>query len=45
LSVKIEPPADQPSAQITVPVLVVVGADDIFCADVTANNCVSAAAV
>jgi pimeloyl-ACP methyl ester carboxylesterase len=41
-----EPPADQPSLQITVPVLVVVGADDnLFCAGVTVYNCASSASV
>ena len=41
-----EPPAQQPSDQITVPVLVVVGADDaLFCAGVTAYNCASTASV
>ena len=41
-----EPPAQQPSDQITVPVLVVVGADDApFCAGVTACNCASTASV
>lgn len=41
-----EPPAEQPSSQIDVPVLVVVGADDnIFCAGVTVYNCSSAASV
>jgi pimeloyl-ACP methyl ester carboxylesterase len=46
LSLESEPPAEQPSTQITVPVLVVVGADDnIFCTGVTAYNCASAASV
>jgi pimeloyl-ACP methyl ester carboxylesterase len=46
LSIVGEPPAQQPSAQITVPVLVVVGADDnIFCTGVTAYNCASTASV
>jgi pimeloyl-ACP methyl ester carboxylesterase len=46
LSLESEPLAEQPSAQITVPVLVVVGADDnIFCAGVTAYNCASPASV
>ena len=46
LSIVSEPPAQQPSAQITVPVLVVVGADDnVFCTGVTAYNCASAASV
>jgi alpha-beta hydrolase superfamily lysophospholipase len=46
LSIVSEPPAQQPSNQITVPVLVVVGADDnIFCAGVTAYNCASTASV
>jgi pimeloyl-ACP methyl ester carboxylesterase len=41
-----EPAAQQPSYQVSVPVLVVVGADDnIFCAGVTAYNCSSAASV
>jgi pimeloyl-ACP methyl ester carboxylesterase len=41
-----EPPAQQPSAQVTVPVLVIVGADDnIFCAGVTAYNCANPASV
>lgn len=40
------PPAQQPSAQITVPVLSVVGEDDaLFCAGVTAYNCASASSV
>jgi hypothetical protein len=35
-----EPPTDQPSYQITVPVLSVVGEDDsLFCTGVTAYNC------
>lgn len=35
-----EPPAQQPSHQITVPVLSVVGEDDnLFCTAVTAYNC------
>ena len=46
LSLESEPTAEQPSTQITVPVLVVVGADDnIFCTGVTAYNCASAASV
>ena len=46
LSITSEPPAQQPSDQISVPVLVVVGAsDNIFCAGVTAYNCTSAASV
>jgi alpha-beta hydrolase superfamily lysophospholipase len=41
-----EPPAQQPSNQITVPVLVAVGADDnLFCAGVTEYNCASPASV
>ncbi len=41
-----EPAAEQPSYQINVPVLVVVGADDnIFCTGVTVYNCASAASV
>jgi len=37
-----EPPAQQPSYQITVPVLSVVGEDDnLFCTGVTAYNCAS----
>jgi alpha-beta hydrolase superfamily lysophospholipase len=41
-----EPPPEQPSYQINVPVLVAVGADDnIFCAEVTVYNCASAASV
>jgi alpha-beta hydrolase superfamily lysophospholipase len=41
-----EPPAQQPSNQLTVPVLVVVGADDnLFCAGVTEYNCASPASV
>jgi pimeloyl-ACP methyl ester carboxylesterase len=40
------PPAEQPSAQISVPVLVVVGADDnLFCTGVIDYNCASAASV
>jgi pimeloyl-ACP methyl ester carboxylesterase len=40
------PPAQQPSDQITVPVLSVVGEDDaLFCAGVTAYNCASAQSV
>ena len=46
LSLLSEPPAQQPSYQLTVPVLVVVGADDnLFCAGVTAYNCASPASV
>ncbi len=46
LSLESEPAAEQPSTQITVPVLVVVGTDDnIFCTGVTAYNCASAASV
>ena len=46
LSMESEPPSEQPSSQITVPVLVVVGANDnIFCAGVTVYNCASAASV
>jgi alpha-beta hydrolase superfamily lysophospholipase len=46
LSIVSEPPAQQPSNQITVPVLVVVGADDnVFCTGVTAYNCASTASV
>jgi len=46
LSITSQPPAQQPSAQITVPVLVIVGADDnIFCTGVTAYNCGNAASV
>ena len=41
-----EPPAQQPSNQITVPVLVVAGAEDnVFCAGVTQYNCASPASV
>jgi alpha-beta hydrolase superfamily lysophospholipase len=41
-----EPAAQQPSYQVNVPVLVVVGEDDnLFCAGVTAYNCASAASV
>lgn len=37
-----EPPSQQPSSQITVPVLSVVGEDDnLFCTGVTAYNCAS----
>ena len=40
------PASQQPSDQISVPVLVVVGADDnLFCTGVTAYNCASAASV
>ena len=46
LSLESEAASQQPSTQITVPVLVVVGADDnIFCAGVTAYNCDSATSV
>ena len=46
LSTLAQPAAQQPSYQINVPVLVVVGAEDnIFCAGVTAYNCTSAASV
>ena len=39
-SILSEPPAQQPSYQITVPVLSVVGEDDnLFCTGVTAYNC------
>lgn len=41
-----EPPADQPSYQISVPVLTVVGEDDsFFCTGVTAYNCADPASV
>lgn len=41
-----EPPTRQPSYQITVPVLEVVGAhDNLFCAGVTVYNCASPASV
>ena len=41
-----EPPTDQPSYQITVPVLTVVGEDDsFFCTGVTAYNCADPASV
>jgi alpha-beta hydrolase superfamily lysophospholipase len=41
-SILSEPPAQQPSYQITVPVLSVVGEDDnLFCTGVTAYNCAS----
>ena len=41
-----EPPTEQPSYQITVPVLVVVGEyDNLFCDGVTAYNCASPASV
>ena len=41
-----EPPTDQPSYQITVPVLAVVGEDDsLFCTGVTAYNCAEPASV
>jgi len=41
-----EPPADQPSYQISVPVLSVVGEDDsFFCTGVTAYNCADPASV
>lgn len=41
-----EPVSEQPSSQVNVPVLVVVGADDnIFCTDVAAYNCANAASV
>jgi len=41
-----EPPAEQPSLQINVPVLVVVGEqDNLFCAGVTVYNCTSATSV
>jgi pimeloyl-ACP methyl ester carboxylesterase len=40
------PPAEQPTDDISVPVLVVVGQDDnLFCTGVTAYNCASAASV
>jgi len=46
VSLVAEPPAEQPSLQINVPVLVVVGAqDNLFCAGVTVYNCASAASV
>ncbi len=46
LSITSVPPAQQPWAQITVPVLVIVGEDDnIFCTGVTAYNCTSPASV
>ena len=46
VSLVAEPPAEQPSLQINVPVLVVVGAEDnLFCAGVTVYNCASAASV
>jgi len=46
LSLESEPLSEQPSSQINVPVLVVIGADDnIFCTGVTAYNCASAASV
>ena len=46
LSLVSEPPSEQPSSQINVAVLVVVGAgDNIFCTGVTAYNCASAASV
>lgn len=45
-SLESEPVSEQPSSQVNVPVLVVVGADDnIFCTGVTAYNCASAASV
>ncbi len=41
-----EPVSEQPSTEISVPVFVIVGADDnIFCTGVTAYNCASAASV
>jgi alpha-beta hydrolase superfamily lysophospholipase len=41
-----EPPAESPSLQVNVPVLVVVGAEDnLFCAGVTVYNCSSSASV
>jgi hypothetical protein len=41
-----EPPAEQPSSQITVPVLSVVGENDsLFCTGVTAYNCADPASV
>jgi pimeloyl-ACP methyl ester carboxylesterase len=41
-----EPPAQQPSSHITVPVLSVVGEDDqLFCTGVTVYNCASPASV
>jgi len=41
-----EPPAESPSLQVNVPVLVVVGAaDNLFCAGVTVYNCSSSASV
>jgi alpha-beta hydrolase superfamily lysophospholipase len=46
VSLLAQPPAQQPSYQVNVPVLVVVGADDnVFCAGVTAYDCASAASV
>ena len=46
VSLVAEPPAEQPSLQINVPVLIVVGAqDNLFCAGVTVYNCASAASV
>jgi alpha-beta hydrolase superfamily lysophospholipase len=46
LAVLSEPPTQQPSYQVTVPVLVVVGADDnVFCTGVTAYNCENPASI
>jgi pimeloyl-ACP methyl ester carboxylesterase len=46
VSLVAEPPAEEPSLQINVPVLIVIGADDnLFCAGVTVYNCASAASV
>lgn len=46
MSLLAEPPTQQPSYQDTVPVLVVVGAEDnVFCAGVSVYNCASPASV
>jgi alpha-beta hydrolase superfamily lysophospholipase len=46
LEMTAEPAAQQPSSQVNVPVLIVVGADDnLFCAGVTEYNCASPASV
>jgi alpha-beta hydrolase superfamily lysophospholipase len=46
LATTAEPAAQQPSSQVNVPVLIVVGADDnLFCAGVTEYNCASPASV